>query len=177
MKVLLVISASLALAFPAGAETRLTAIEKARRAVHACQDDLRMKHSPVSRGEPKGQAYRRWVLKLWKERRRAYCGALRQVRRLFSFDEAVSAKAWASSWAAECVSSHEGAVTSNTGNGYYGKWQADTSFQLAYGAEFYERWGVASNWPEWAQDVMAHRGYQARGWEPWPTTSVICGVR
>ena len=88
----------------------------------------------------------------------------------------VRATVWAMGSGPSCVTVHEGGVTSNTGNGYYGRWQADTVFQLAYGPEFYRRWGVASNWPRWAQDVMAYRGWLARGWTPWPNTARACGL-
>lgn len=152
-------------------------LRELRAQVHECQDTLGVDRSPVSRMVPIGPRYRAWVVTLWETRREAFCGALRAVRRLYSYDEAAGARAWAESSGPRCVSSHEGAVTSNTGNGYYGKWQADITFQVTYGAEYYRRWGVASNWPEWAQDVMARRGYLDRGWGPWPTTSVMCGLR
>lgn len=155
-------------------------IDRERAKTFACQQQLGLKRSPVSSRPIYSAAYARWVLRLWETREQAFCAALKQVRYLTAFtpvDELADAKAWANSAAGRCVSSHEGAVTSNTGNGYYGKWQADISFQLAYGREFYERWGVASNWPAWAQNVMAYRGWRARGWAPWPTTSVMCGVR
>lgn len=94
-----------------------------------------------------------------------------------SKSEIRQARAWASTAGARCVHSHEGGVRSNTGNGYYGRWQADRDFQRAYGKEFYYRWGLAHLWPAWAQDVMAWRGWKQRGWQPWPTTSVMCGLR
>ena len=71
----------------------------------------------------------------------------------------------------------QGAWTSNTGNGYYGGFQADRDFQRAYGREFYYAIGPAHLWRPWQQIVMAHRGYKSRGWQPWPTTSVMCGLR
>lgn len=182
MRVVLAIAATILVVVPStsAAVATPTAIKQVRLATHHCQDALEVDRSPVSSVAPVGRAYRHWVLKLWQVRREAFCGALQQVRRLTahtSVSELARAKEWASSDAARCVSSHEGGVTTNTGNGYYGRWQADIGFQLAYGIEFYRRWGVASNWPGWAQDVMAYRGYQARGWNPWPTTSVMCGVR
>jgi hypothetical protein len=78
---------------------------------------------------------------------------------------------------AQCVKSKEGAWTSNTGNGYYGGFQADHDFQRAYGREFYHQQGTANNWEPWQQIVMAWRGWRDRGWQPWPTTSVMCGLR
>jgi hypothetical protein len=177
VRVFLAIAATAVLAVPASAVSQPQAVSKineAREATHRCQDELALKRSPVADRTPVGVRYRRWVLALWQARKQAYCGAMRQ---LASYSEARHARVWAKSSGPSCVSSHEGAVTSNTGNGYYGKWQADIDFQRAYGREFYERWGTANNWPAWAQDVMARRGYEARGWGPWPTTSVICGLR
>ena len=84
---------------------------------------------------------------------------------------------WYWSSGARCVKNHEGAWTSNTGNGYYGGFQADHDFQRAYGREFYYRIGYAHLWKPWQQIVMAHRGWKSRGWGPWPTTSVMCGLR
>lgn len=83
---------------------------------------------------------------------------------------------WFYSSGASCVKSHEGAWTSNTGNGYYGGFQADMSFQRAYGGEYLSRWGTANNWSPVYQIHMAYRGWLARGWAPWPTTSVMCGL-
>ena len=84
---------------------------------------------------------------------------------------------WAESSAGRCVSSREGGLTSlSPGGTYAGKWQMDASFERAYGAYFVKRWGRAYNWPEWAQDVAAYRGYSARGWWPWPNTARTCGL-
>lgn len=86
------------------------------------------------------------------------------------------AQAWAAGSGPSCVTSKEGGTTTNTGNGYYGRWQADLGFQSSYGPEFVRRWGVASNWPAWAQNIMAFRGWLARGWYPWPNTARECGL-
>lgn len=91
------------------------------------------------------------------------------------------ASAWADTSAARCVSSKEGGIASNTGNGYYGKWQADTSFASTYNPEASRRWGPyayyhGGAWPERDQDLMAYRGWKARGWYPWPTTARMCGL-
>jgi hypothetical protein len=84
---------------------------------------------------------------------------------------------WYRTSGAACVKSKEGAWTSNTGNGYYGGFQADMNFQRAYGPEYLRRWGTANNWPPIAQIHMAWRGWRARGWQPWPNTSRMCGLR
>jgi hypothetical protein len=157
-------------------QSKIRQIEQAREATHRCQDRLGLKRSPVGDETPEGKRYRSWVLTLWQTRRDVYCQAYRELQSI-SYAEVKAAGDWADSSGPSCVSSHEGAVSSNTGNGYYGKWQADESFQYAYGREYVQRWGLAHNWPAWAQDVMAYRGWQDRGWGPWPTTSVMCGLR
>lgn len=91
--------------------------------------------------------------------------------------ERKQAMKWYWTSGAECIKAHEGAWTSNTGNGYHGGFQADRSFQRAYGGEFYRAFGLAHNWRPWMQIVMAHRGWKARGFAPWPTTSRMCGLR
>jgi hypothetical protein len=83
---------------------------------------------------------------------------------------------WFNTSGAACVKSHEGAWTSATGNGYWGGFQADMSFQAAYGGEYLSRWGTANNWAPVYQIHMAYRGWLARGWYPWPTTSRMCGL-
>lgn len=154
----------------------LVKVQKARMMTHRCQDTLGVERYPVSKGNPKSEAFVRWQLGLWTARKEAYCDALKAVRKLYSIDEATVARQWAESSGPACISSNEGGVTTNTGNGYYGKWQADLDFQGDYGSEFVSRWGVASNWPEWAQDIMAYRAYQSRGYGPWPNTRRYCGV-
>ena len=60
---------------------------------------------------------------------------------------------WYSSSGADCIHAYEGSWTANTGNGYYGGFQADLSFQRAYGGEYLARWGTANNWPVWARST------------------------
>lgn len=75
-----------------------------------------------------------------------------------------------------CIHRHEGAWNANTGNGYYGGLQMDTSFQNSYGSEFVAQWGTADNWPVWAQLEAARRAYASgRGFGPWPNTARMCG--
>jgi len=83
-----------------------------------------------------------------------------------------------------CIHSHEGAWNANTGNGYYGGLQMDSSFQRAYGytylngsrINFMTLWGYAHNWPVWAQLQAGKNGYKDRGWRPWPNTARMCGL-
>lgn len=46
-----------------------------------------------------------------------------------------------------------------------GKWQADSGFVRSYASDL--PWRPIETAPEWAQDVMAYRGWRARGWRPW----------
>ena len=76
-----------------------------------------------------------------------------------------------------CIHHYEGAWSANTGNGYYGGLQMDVRFQSLYGREFIRRWGLADNWPAWAQLQAAARAYRSgRGFAPWPRTARACGL-
>lgn len=75
-----------------------------------------------------------------------------------------------------CIHSHEGAWNANTGNGYYGGLQMDSTFELTYGYEFVRRWGHAHNWPVRVQLLVAERAYRTRGFWPWKTTARMCGL-
>jgi hypothetical protein len=81
------------------------------------------------------------------------------------------------SWyaAAMCVHSHEGAWNDPNAP-YYGGMQMDYSFQAAYGAEWLAAYGTADHWPPVDQLHAAYRAWQARGWSPWPHTSILCGL-
>lgn len=80
-----------------------------------------------------------------------------------------------------CIHEHEGAWTSNTGNGYWGGLQMDWGFQHTYGPEFIRRYGLAHRWPVWAQLIAAERafdgfaGFGPRGYHPWGTRG-MCGL-
>jgi hypothetical protein len=75
-----------------------------------------------------------------------------------------------------CIHAHEAGWEANTGNGYYGGLQMDLRFQGRYGRRYLGRWGTADNWPIWAQLETAARGYQARGFVPWPNSARACGL-
>jgi hypothetical protein len=76
-----------------------------------------------------------------------------------------------------CIHSHEGAWNDPNAP-YYGGLQMDMSFQRAYGSEFLRAWGTADNWPISVQMTVAMRAYlSGRGYNPWPATSVMCGLR
>lgn len=57
---------------------------------------------------------------------------------------------------------------------YSGKWQMDSDFWSTYGGR---QFGYsAADASESEQDIVAYKGYQARGWQPW-SCSRIMGVR
>lgn len=67
-------------------------------------------------------------------------------------------------------------IAVNPAGPYYGGWQMDSSFESTYGPEFVRAYGTANHWPPHDQLIAAWRGYLARGWSPWPVTSVACGL-
>jgi resuscitation-promoting factor RpfB len=70
----------------------------------------------------------------------------------------------------------EGAYTSNTGNGYYGAYQFNTSTWNSNAPAAYK--GVLpSNAPPSVQDEAAANLYKARGWQPWPACSRKLGLQ
>lgn len=82
---------------------------------------------------------------------------------------------WYYSSGAKCVHEHEGAWNDPNAP-YWGGFQADLSFQRTYNPGAYSTYGTADRWPIIEQIEMAYRGWQARGWYPWPTTARICGL-
>lgn len=84
------------------------------------------------------------------------------------------AAAWANTRAAiavaECESGRDGSARSHTGK-YRGKWQMDADFWRTYGglkfASSPDRASVAQ------QDIVAYRGYLARGWQPWTCARIV----
>lgn len=82
---------------------------------------------------------------------------------------------WYYSSGAKCVHEHEGAWDDPNAP-YWGGFQADLSFQQTYNPGAYATYGTADRWPIIEQIEMAWRGWQARGWAPWPTTARMCGL-
>lgn len=85
-----------------------------------------------------------------------------------------SACAWYADGATQCEVAHEGAFTTNTGNGYYGRFQMDLGFQqsTSYGRRAYALYGTADRWPPSVQIEHAYEVWTVRGWNPWPPYSV-----
>ena len=117
-------------------------------------------------------------LRSWQERYEARGRVIRAQRRLAR--RLIRSRPIGNHWlerAFLCVKAGEGAWTSNTGNGYQGGLQMDSSFQRAYGAEFVRAFGPAHRWPTAVQITVGIKGWLARGFQPWPNTSRACGLR
>jgi Transglycosylase-like domain len=114
--------------------------------------------------------FRQWLLSHWKARYREVRNEYSEWRSTYG-----GLPGW---WVGEAMLVHscEGAWNANTGNGYYGGLQMDISFQTTYGPEFYRAYGTANNWPVFAQLRAAYRGWQARGWSPWPACAARFGL-
>lgn len=69
---------------------------------------------------------------------------------------------------AECESG--GNPTTNTGNGFYGKWQFDWGTWASVGGS-----GNAAYAPEAEQDYRAYLLWRSRGWQPWPACQKFAG--
>ena len=82
-----------------------------------------------------------------------------------------------------CIGRHEGWWTSNTGNGYFGRFQLGLPFQSAYGRHYGKRisylgrYGTADKWPKTLQIHASRHGWNRQGVHTaWPLTSRICGI-
>lgn len=69
---------------------------------------------------------------------------------------------------------YEGAWNANTGNGYTGGMQFDTGTWLGNGGGVYAPEAYLATPHD--QLVVAYHTWQARGWQPWPTTARMCGL-
>jgi hypothetical protein len=79
-----------------------------------------------------------------------------------------------------CIHSYEGAwdAVSDTVPTYYGGLQMDATFEQAYGADVlaYRDGAHANRWPKHDQLMVGYRGYEVRGFTPWPTAAAACGL-
>lgn len=113
----------------------------------------------------------RYLASVWRQRAaRARKLTLQHLERRRAYRFRLLYEKW------RCIHEHEGAWNANTGNGYYGGLQMDSSFYWTYGREFALRWGTPDRWPVWAQLTAAERAYQTRGFGPWPNTARMCGL-
>jgi hypothetical protein len=126
-----------------------------------------------------GLHFKRWSIDIPAWRREANIAMWKRRREYAKSRSSACLSAMLWNWyetsGARCIREHEGSWT-DPGAPYYGGFQADLSFQKTYGGEYLSRYGTANNWPAVDQIHMAHRGHAARGWAPWPTTRVICGL-
>lgn len=108
-----------------------------------------------------GPRYRRWVLRLWREReQRARRQVLNPPRK----------GAWL------CINRYEG-PWHDPHAPYYGGLQMDLTFQQIYGADLLRRKGTADRWTPLEQMWVAERAYRSgRGFYPWPNTARACGL-
>jgi hypothetical protein len=105
--------------------------------------------------------YRRWVLRLWRQRAAT-------MRRLASHPP--RRDAWL------CIQRHEGSWRDPNAP-YYGGLQMDLSFQRSYGSHLLRRKGTADNWTPVEQMWVAERAYRSgRGFYPWPNSARRCGL-
>lgn len=134
------------------------------RVTHRAQRQLAANLSPYRWYAERASSspdFRRWIRHEWRQR------AGRWTRRLHPYS---------AEWfqAALCVHSHEGAWTSNTGNGYYGGLQYDVGTWLSNGGG---RFASTADQATPAQQLLvAYWTWQARGWTPWPNTAAMCGL-
>ena len=84
-------------------------------------------------------------------------------------------------WSAwQCIARYESMKDwRSTGGTYWGGLQMDTTFMHTYGEDMIERHhgGLANTWTAVEQIVVANRAWRTRGFQPWPVTSRICGLR
>lgn len=109
--------------------------------------------------------------------------ALVRTYRHASVSRGTSAYAWAHTTdaykVANCESGDRSSWDHYNGNPhlrdgkYHGKWQMDADFWSTYGGKQFA--SDAADASESEQDIVAYKGYQARGWQPW-SCSRIMGV-
>jgi hypothetical protein len=76
-----------------------------------------------------------------------------------------------------CIHAGEGAWTAQTGNGYSGGLQMDSSFAASYAPWALRAFGPPAQWPQSVQVSTAIRAYvSGRGFRPWPNTARACGL-
>jgi hypothetical protein len=139
-------------------------IVRYRTATWHWEDVMGVSHTPFanSAAHTSDPRYRRWVLRLWRQR-----AALAKRR--------ATAVPHASAWL--CIHRYEGGWSSRTGNGYYGGLQMDISFIHHYAWRGLLRKGTADRWTPLEQMWVAERALRAgRGFYPWPNTARACGL-
>lgn len=82
---------------------------------------------------------------------------------------------------AKCIQSHEGSWR-DPDKPYWGGMQMDMGFMQTYGTWLLRNVGTADKWTPHQQLHVAYRaysgwkGFEGRGWTPWPNTARFCGL-
>jgi Transglycosylase-like domain len=108
----------------------------------------------------------------------------RRTRRLASVPLSARIPRW-HEW--QCIAHYESmntwtmspSTSPGSGGAYWGGLQMDIGFMHTYGEDMIERHhgGLADTWTAAEQITVANRAWQTRGYEPWPNTSRMCGLR
>jgi hypothetical protein len=107
----------------------------------------------------------RWAFRFHREQR--------IVRRLqVALAARLARQVWLIS-AFECIHSHEGSWTANTGNGYTGGLQFGFPEWTTYGRSFAARADLASPSEQIAAGITY---WSVAGFAPWPNTARMCGL-
>lgn len=76
-----------------------------------------------------------------------------------------------------CIHKHE-AAWNDQWDPYWGGLQMDKGFMHTWGADMEAKYGgYADRWTPRDQMIVAERARRVRGWQPWPQTSRMCGLR
>jgi hypothetical protein len=152
------------------AEQQLSLLEQIgdlREETWRWQSLMRVRLTPTSYSEREaGEAYRRWVRDLWRER---------AERAEATAHDPPHEPAW------RCIHRYEalyaGGWAARTGNGYYGGLQMSLEFQRTLAPELLRDKGTADRWTVveqmWVAERAIRRGY---GYTPWPNTARACGL-
>jgi hypothetical protein len=133
-------------------------IQEARERTWSCQDALGVKRTPASKKRPQGKLYRAWVLRLWQERARSYCGVMNEANRT----PAVAIRIVFGSYAGQAlaVASCESGHRTWAQNGQYlGMFQMGSSERALYG---HGSTPLAQARAAWKYFVRS-----GRDWSPW----------
>jgi hypothetical protein len=108
----------------------------------------------------------------------------RRTRTLASVPLSVRIPRW-QEW--QCIARHESfgiwsmspTTEPPSGGAYWGGLQMDVEFQHTYGEDMIRlhHGGLANTWTAAEQITVANRAWQTRGYQPWPNTSRMCGLR
>jgi Transglycosylase-like domain len=146
----------------------LEAIDDHRQDTWRWQRLMQVPRTPTTYSERtrESEAYRRWVLQLWRER---------AERAEDKAQQPPNKAAWLCLHRYEAL--YAGGWQARTGNGYYGGLQMDMTFQRYYAPELLRVKGTADRWSAVEQMWVAERAVRdGRGFHPWPNSARACGL-